>query len=130
MNDLEVNLIEGKYIWRLSEKGELYLEIFLSDPEVYREALRETEDGYRYYELLRYKKYYDEFGKEMEDWERRYSIQYYDEAGNKVELLLEPSDDEEEDDFNWMHHYGRIDYIEIEGLPDIRLEAVRGFSGR
>ena len=90
----------------------------------------ETENGDQYYEPLRYQKYYDEFGKEMEGWVRRYSIQYYDEAGNKVEILHEPSDDEEEDDFNWAHHYGRIDYVNIEGLADIRIEAVRGFSGR
>ena len=106
------------------------MEILFDDPEVYREVLRETENGDQYYEPLRYQQYYDEFGKEMEGWVRRYSIQYYDEAGNKVEILHEPSDDEEEDDFNWAHHYGRIDYVNIEGLADIRIEAVRGFSGR
>ena len=131
-----INLIDGKYIQRLSEKGELYLELVLEDGDVYDEVLRETADGKQYYESLCYEKYYYESGERVPFWVHRYSIfkystQYYDKAGNKLEILLEPivEEEEEEDDFNWMYHEGQIEIIEIEGLLDIRVGARRGFSG-
>ena len=95
-----VTLIDGKYIPRLSEEGNLYLEIVFGETDISDVILRETENGDQYYEPVRYPKYYNKLGNEIDGWEREDSVQYYDESGNEVEMLLEECDEEE--DFNWL----------------------------
>ena len=70
----------------------------MAGSKITTEILRETENGDQYYEPIRYPKYYDELGNEIEDGERKDLVQYYDELGNEVEILYEEPDFDDDDD--------------------------------
>ena len=128
------NLIDGKYIRRLSEKGELYLKMALADCGIYDEHLREPENGDQYYEPVKEQRYFDKLGNEINWWERENSVQYYDETGNEIEMLHEEPDfdsdcdSDEEEDFDWGEHYDLIEYVQY-GYSELRVTSIRKLGG-